>query len=98
MSDMLATGAAWLVGQLTDNSSQTVTLRRGGKKTTGVLATKCPVRSNSDPLNNEGYFGADWIIAASQYVVNSEAVEPQKNDVIEEADGQQWSVLPLTSK
>lgn len=98
MADLLANGCSWLMGQLRDNASQTVTLKRGGKLTTGVKATKCPVRSSSENLNNEGLLEADWIIAASQYVVNGQATQPNKNDVLEESDGQQWSVLPLTAK
>lgn len=95
MSDMLADAASWLTGQRSDNLSQTVTLHRGAKQTTGVKAAKAPVRSDSDPQFNIDVNHADWIVQATLYQINSAAVEPQKNDVIEEADGQKWQVLPL---
>ena len=95
MADLLQTGAGWLIDQLAANVSQTVTYRRGGK-TVSLAATKCPVRSEVD-----GEFGilrigeCDWIIKASSLVLNSVTVEPQRNDVITESDGQQWHVLPI---
>jgi len=98
MADMMADGAAWLVGQLQTNVSQTVTLWRGGKSTAGVKATKCPVRTESEPIVNEDIANFDWIIAASEYVIAADVTKPQKNDVIEESDGQKHDVLPLNNE
>lgn len=95
MSNLLQTGASWLAGKLEDSVSNTVTYRRGGLSVS-VAATKCPVRSETDPqfgilLVNE----CDWIIKASLLVLDEQAVEPQRNDEIEESNGQKWHVLPI---
>ena len=98
MADMMADAAAWLTGQRTEYLSQTVALIRGGKTTSGVKATKCPPRSESEPTVNVDINNFDWIIATTEYVINSVEVEPQKNDVIQEADGQKHQLLPLDNE
>lgn len=96
MADLLQSGASWLVGQLADNASQTVTYRRGGLSVS-LTATKCPVRSEIDQQ-----FGVlritqcDWIIKASLLILGGETVEPMEaSDVIVESDGTEWQVLPI---
>ena len=95
MADMLATGASWLVDKLAASASQTVSITRGvTSATTGVTATKCPVKSEGDPE-----FGilritdCDWIIKATLYKIGGTQVEPQKNDLITDAGGDIWQVL-----
>lgn len=90
--------ASFLVNELATNLSETVTLRRAGKSTTGVKATKCPVRAESEPTVNEDIANFDWIIAASAYLIGGVEVTPQKNDVIEESSGERHQVLPLSSE
>jgi len=95
MADMLATGATWLVGKLADHASQTVSLERGSTAaTSGVAATKCPVKSEGDPeFGILRHTECDWIIKASSYVIGGSVVEPQKNDLITDASGDIWQVL-----
>lgn len=95
MADCLQTAAAWLVDQLAANASQSITYRRGAKSTaTTIAATKCPVRSEQDTEFGILRIGScDWIIKASLLVIDGATIEPQKNDVIEESDGQKWMVL-----
>ena len=97
MSDMLAAAATFLVDELSDHVSQTVTYRRGGQ-TVSLTATKCPIRSQSDEQVNEDFEPCDWIVKASLIVLGGEAVEPRKKDVIVEANGQRWRVLPLDNE
>lgn len=96
MSDILATAATWLAGVLSDKASQTVSLTRGNTAaTTGVAATKCVVTAQAD--SEFGILratGSDWIIKASLYVIGGSVVSPQKNDLITDASGDIWQVLP----
>lgn len=94
MADVFTTGLSVLATALSNNAGKAVTLRRGGNQTTGVAATK------GDPITEvDTQFGVlrivstPWIIKATLYAFSSVAVEPQKNDVIEESDGSQWQVL-----
>lgn len=98
MADMLANGVTWLADQRSEHLAQTVTLVIDGKSATGVKATKCPVRADSDPTVNVDINHSDWIIQASLYLYNGDSVKPKKNDVIEEADGQRWKVSPLDNE
>lgn len=95
MPDLMQTGASWLVSQLATNASQSITYRRGSHSTaTTIAATKCPVRSEQDREFGILRIGScDWIIKASLLVIGGVTVEPQKNDVIVESDGQEWQVL-----
>lgn len=98
MADMLADAATWMVDTMASVLAQTVTYRRGGLSVS-LAATKCPVRSELDPQ-----FGVlrmsdcDWIVKAASLVLGGATVEPQKNDVIEEAGGQKWQVLPTETE
>lgn len=95
MTNLLATGAAWLAGKLTDHAASTVTYRRGGRSVS-VAASKAPVRRLTDEQ-----FGVldihecDWLIQASLLVLGGTAATPTRNDEITEADGTKWQVLPL---
>lgn len=95
MADMLATGASWLVDKLAANASQTVSLTRGNTAaTSGVAATKCPVKAEGDPeFGILRYTDCDWIIKAAAYKIGGTQVEPQKNDLITDAAGGIWQVL-----
>jgi hypothetical protein len=93
MADMMADAASFLADQLADNLSQTVTYRMGGQELS-LAATKCPIRPESDGLVNEDFEPCDWIITASLITFG----EPEKNDQIEEADGQIWQVLDLSNE
>src|SRR6185369_15998516 len=95
MANVLSSGMSNHFAALAGSASDSVTLHRGAKQTTGVKATKAPVRADSDPTFNIDVNHADWIIQTTLYQINAAATEPQKNDVIEEADGQRWQVLPL---
>ena len=95
MANMMADAATWLVDQLQASLSQTVSLTRGSTAaTSGVAATKCPVKT---PIDLQ--FGVlrvnecDWIIEATAYVIGGSQVEPQKNDLITESGGDVWQVL-----
>lgn len=95
MADLFATGLSVLATALSNNAGKTVTLRRGGKSTTGVAAVKGDSLSQVDTeFGVLRITGTPWIIKASLYAFSGTPVEPQKNDVIEEADGSQWMVLP----
>src|SRR6185369_18090840 len=95
MANVLSSGMSSHFAALAGSASDSVTLHRGAKQTTGVKATKAPVRTESTPDFNIDINNADWIIQRSLYRINGEVTEPQKNDVLEEADGQKWQVLPL---
>lgn len=97
MPDMMADAATWFTNQLADNLSQTVTYRRGGLSVS-LAATKCMVRAESTPEGNIDFNPCDWLIKASAVILGGETVEPNKNDVIEESDGQKWQVLPLAGE
>lgn len=97
MADMMADAATWLTGQLVDNLSQTVTYRRGSLSVS-LTATKCTVRAESTPEGNVDFHGCDWLIKAALLILGGATVEPNKNDVIEESDGEKWQVLPLAGE
>lgn len=93
MANMLQTGAGWLIDQLAEHASNTVSYRRGGQSVS-LAATKCPVRSETDEEFGILLIGeCDWIIKASVLILGGATVEPQKNDLIVESDGQEWQVL-----
>lgn len=93
--NILEDAAVWLTDQLKYNLSQTVILKRGTTAaTTGVAATKCSTTAQAD--TEYGILqvtGSDWIIKASAYVIGGSVVEPQKNDLITDANGDIWQVL-----
>lgn len=98
MADMLADAADWIADQLSGHISQTVTYRRGGLSVE-LAATKSEgIPEALVELGRVDYEPCDWIIKASLLVLGGATVEPQKNDVIEEADGAKWQVLPLDSE
>jgi hypothetical protein len=100
MADVFTTGLSVLASALSNSAGKAVTLRRGGKETTGVAATKGdPITEVDTQFGVLRIVGLQWIIKASLYAFNADAVEPQKNDIIEEADGSQWQVLaPMGEK
>lgn len=93
MADMMQDAASFLVDELADNVSQSVSYIRGGT-TLSITATKCPIRSETDGQYNEDFEPCDWIVKASLLTVG----EPDKNDVIRESDGQKWQVLDLPNE
>lgn len=98
MPDLMQRGASWLATKLVAGVSQTVTYRRGSLSVS-LAATKCPVRSELDQTFGILKIGeCDWIIKASLIVLGAVTVEPERNDEIEEADGQKWHVLPTTDE
>lgn len=97
MADLMQSATSWLVDQLADNLSQTVTYTRGGLSVS-LAATKSTVRAESAVEVNVDFQPCDWIIKASALILGGETVEPQKNDTITESDGQVWLVLPLETE
>lgn len=94
MADMMADAASWLVGELADNLSQTVTYWRGGKSISSVKATKgSPVTEIDTQYGILRVIGTQWVIKADLLVYLGSTWEPRKNDVIEESNGARWLVL-----
>lgn len=103
MADMLASGATWLSSQRRAHMSSNVTYRRGVSSVT-VPAT----RGKTDETLQDGYgvlthvMASDFIISASDLVLSSVRVEPQRGDTIEylAADGSThvYRVEPITGE
>lgn len=95
MSNLLADGESLVSDARSSYLSQLVTIRRGGKSTPSVAATK---GSDVTELDTEygvlRIVGTTWFIKKTLYVFDSVESEPRKNDVIEAADGAEYQVLP----
>jgi hypothetical protein len=95
MANVLTTAMSAAVDALTGSVGTTVTYRRGSLSVS-LSATKVMHGPEAElQYGRMDFEPCDWIIKASDLELDEEVVEPQKNDVIEEADGQHWQVLPL---
>lgn len=84
------------IGRVRQVTSQSVTYRRGAAS---VAIDAVP---GSTPVETFQSFGVhvdatwrDWLIIAVDLEIGGMATEPQAGDVIEEASGERWQVLPI---
>lgn len=92
---MLAAGASMIADAISDHVSQTVTYRRGGNDITDLKAARGqPVRHVDETSGRLLFVTLKWQIKPSLLVYQGTTWEPQKNDLIIEANGAQWSLLP----
>jgi len=99
MSNLLADAESLVSDARSSYLSQLVTIRRGGKSTTGVAATK---GGDLTELDTEfgilRIVGTTWFIKKSLYVFGGVECEPTKNDVIVAANGAEYRILPTSGE
>jgi len=88
MSDMLATGAAWLEAQRTAHAAQTVAYVRGNDSVS-VTATigKTIFRIDNNYGISERHEGRDYLILVADLVIDGVPLDPIPGDKIQETDG-----------
>lgn len=96
MPDKLKSGIQWLAGKLNTSVSQTVTYSRGDadveiQATIGDTATQ----TQEYDVHQIDYEGRDFIVLASELVFSGTAFEPESGDLITEAEGRVYEVLPI---
>lgn len=98
MANVFTTGVGVLVDALKNNIGTTITYRRGGL-TVSLAVTKIIENYGADTTYGRlDYLPCDWIVKASLLILGGSAVEPDKNDQLEESDGAHWLTLPLDSE
>ena len=97
MTDLIASGAAWLSGQLKEHVSQSVTLRRGVQSTSGISATigNTTFEAHDEVGSIVQIQSRDYLIEAADYAIAGQATLPRRDDVIVESDGSEFEVLPI---
>lgn len=83
---------------LDDAFSETVSLTRGGTTVTGISASGPPpanrVGRADDSLPGDEVLRKTWFIQRADYDFGAGPVDPLAGDVIEDADGDEWEVMP----
>ena len=99
MADVIATGAAWLAGQLQSHAGQTVTYSRSGDS---VEITATIGNTDFQTTDADGFFSQvqsrDFIFPAADLVLNAETVLPERGDTITVVVGDKtytYAVLPF---
>ena len=92
-------GAAWMAGKLEAVSGQAVKYRRG---TADVELTAVPARRTSEDYGADGSLivstNHDWLLDKARLVIDGEAIEPRRGDLIITADGQTFVVVPAEAE
>jgi hypothetical protein len=95
MTDLLQSASTWISGQLKEHVSQTVTFRRG-TQTVSVQAT-----IGNTLFESHGELGPsvqiktrDYLIETDDLVLGGVAVLPQRDDIIVDASGDEYTILP----
>src|SRR5262245_59152781 len=104
MADVLADALAWLTDQQKEHRAKTATLRRGSQGTANVtVAVGSQLLRVLDGRGNTKVdrTDADFLIAADEYVINGQAVQPEAGDLVEIAFGavtKRFEVMPIASE
>lgn len=102
MADLLATGLAWLAGQLKSNASETITYTRGTQSITIQATLAMQLMRTTDAHGNTKIErpDADFIITAADINFGAGQVEPATADVITRTYGsvnKQFRLLPMNN-
>ena len=94
---MLTTGNSWLSSTLKANAGEVIAYSRGVISTEGMTVTRG--RTAFETTDTDGFIitshSVDWLILASDLVLDGEVVLPDVRDYVTDSDGRIYTVLIL---